>query len=207
MVSRRVLAAFFLGVVILLQPIYGVGPGLNTQYTYDTTTIDLSDNESVGKMHQLPVTEYGTGVQLDATREAANTTVTYPDSDVPPDLRTLLDFRILADDFEDQYYRIDARITDGTYRLDATPVTANTVADELAIAPETAPQPVRAVLDDEMTSRSKAPPTLVEVDDRFVLVQPVDSEQVPDPYTIPKLVAYALALAAILWAVIAARSE
>jgi len=207
MASRRTLLALLIGAVVLAQPIYGVGPGPETQYQYKATPVDFSDHESVGAMYELPAVEYGTGVQLEAVRQAANATVSYDIEDVPPDLRTLTDARFLADDFEDQYYRVDTRIGNGTVRLNATPVTASVVADELALAPDRAPDPIQRVVDGETMSRSEAPPTLVATDDRLLVVQPVESEQVPDPYAIPKLVAYALAFALILWALVAVRLE
>ena len=207
MVSTRVLLALLVGLTTLTHPVIGNGPGPDTEYTYDVTPLNFSNGESVEILYNHPEVVYGTNEQLDITRNAANETVSRPEETISGPLRELLNVQFLADDSEDQYYRIDGRILNGTFILDTDPVSARTVADVLATSPENAPQPITAAMAGDRTSDIKAPATVVRMDGDFVIVHPAESNSVPDPYAIPKIVIYAIAVVLLVWAGVMFRTE
>jgi hypothetical protein len=202
MFSRRSLLAFLIGVAVLVQPVVGNGPGPDPQYTYEVTPINLSNDEEVESMYHLPSVAYGDSLKVELTRNAVNTTISRPEETTADALKSMTDVQFLADDAEDQYYRIDARVTNGTFRLDATPVSARMVAEELAVVPENAQTPVQEAMDGEITYFCQVPAALIAKDDRFLLVQSVETELVSDPLVVPKLIVYALGIALIVWAVV-----
>ncbi|QLC34322.1 hypothetical protein EFA46_008920 [Halarchaeum sp. CBA1220] len=203
MVSARTLLALLVGLAILTHPIVGDAPGLDTQYTYEATPVDLDDGETVQSLYHLPEVAYGVASQKTAVEQAANDTVTRPVSDVPPEVERLTDVRFLADDVGDRYYRVDARIDGDTFTLDATAVDARTVAAALAVAPADAPAVVRDALDGNATSSEELPATLVRTDGGYVLVRATGTTQVADPLTIPKLALYAVGISLLVWAALA----
>lgn len=156
----------------------------------------------VESMYSLPAVAYGTGPKVEMTRNAVNTTVSRPEGAISGALRSMTDGQFLADDAEDQYYRVDARMTNGTFKLDAIPVSPRIVVEELAIAPEKAQMPIQETMNGKTTHSRRIPATLVAKDDRFLLVQPVETELVPDPLLVPKLIAYALGMALIVWSIV-----
>jgi hypothetical protein len=115
-------------------------------------------------------------------------------------LRDLIDRRFFADDDGDQYYRVDARITNGTFKLDATPVSERAVVDELGIPLSDASSPIRVAVDGDVTSLENAEPTIVADEDRALLVRIADTESVPDRLAIVKIPAYALGVALVIYA-------
>jgi hypothetical protein len=202
MFSRRSLLAFLIGVAVLVQPVVGNGPGPDPQYTYEVTPVSLSNDEMVESMYSLPEVAYSTGPKVEVTRNAVNTTVSRPEGTIDAALRSMTDVQFLADDVDDQYYRIDARITNGTFRLDATPVSARRVAEELVIAPENAHPLIQESMDGKTKHFRRVHATLVAKDDRFLLVQSVETELVPDPLVVAKLIVYTLGMSLIVWAVV-----
>lgn len=199
--SFHALFAFLVGFVLLVHPVVGNGPGSDTQYTYEITPVNISDNESVETMYHLPTVIYGTDSRVRMTRTAANTTVSRPKETISPALRGLFDVQFLADDTKDQYYRVDARIVDDEFRLDATPVSARTVAEELAVTPDTTPTTIREILNGEPAHFHRISSTLVAKDDRFLLVEPANTECVADPLAVPKLTGYAFGAALVIWSI------
>lgn len=75
------------------------------------------------------------------------------------------------------------------------------VAEVLAITPENAQILIQEVLNGKK-NHTRRVSALVAKDDRFLLVQPVKTELVSDPLVVPKLIAYALGVALIVWAVV-----
>ena len=207
MVSSRVLLILLIGMAILTQPILGNGPGPDTEYTYEVAPLDFSDNEAVEVLYNHPEVVYGTNEQLDVTRNAANETVTRSEDAVSDSLRGLVDGRFLADDFEDQYYRLDGRIENGTFELDSDSVSARTVAVALAKSPENASQPIAAAVTGDRTSDTRVAGAVVRTDDDFVIVYPTESRPVSDPYAVPKIISYALAVSLIIWAGVTFRTK
>jgi hypothetical protein len=207
MLSSRTFLAFLIGFVVLIHPVVGNGPGPDPQYTYEVTPINLSNDETVEAMYSLPAVAYGVGPQIEITKNAVNTTVSRPEGMIGHELRSMTDVQFLSDDAGDQYYRIDARVTNGTFKLDATPVSARMVAEELVIAPKEAPTLVQEVMNGTMTHWTKVPATLVAKGDRLLLVEPVETERVSDPWAVPKLIGYTLGVALILWAVVTASAS
>ncbi|MBP1955614.1 hypothetical protein J2752_002537 [Halarchaeum rubridurum] len=199
MVSARTAVVFLVGLAILCQPVVGDAPGLEDRYTYGATPLALDDGETVATLHHHPAVGYGVDDQLDAVHRAANDTVTRPADAVPPDVARLTSLRYLADDPADRYYRLDARVTDGTFRLNATSVSARAVAADLAVAPADAPAPMRDALDGNATSGQEYPAAVLRTDDGYALVRVVATERVPDPYTVPKIAAYGFAVALLVW--------
>jgi hypothetical protein len=206
-IVSRTFLAFLIGFIMLIHPVVGNGPGPDPQYTYEVTPINLSNDETVEAMYSLPAVTYGSGPQVEITRNVMNTTLSRPERIIDPALRSMTDGQFLADDAGDRYYRVDARITNGTFRLNATPVSARMVAEELAIAPEEAPTPVQEAMNGTMTHSTKVPVTLVAKADRLLLVEPVETERVSDPWAVAKLIGYALGVALILWAVVTASAS
>ncbi|WP_435096432.1 hypothetical protein [Halarchaeum sp. P4] len=207
MVSTRTLLALLVGLAILTQPVVGDPPGLDTQYTYETTPVTLEDGEAVESLYHLSAVSYGVDAQVEVTRQAANESVSRPVGDVPPEVERLTDYRFLADDAGDQYYRVDARVADGTFHVNATRVSPRDVAAALAVAPADAPTPVRDALAGDTTSRERVGATLVDTEDGYVLVRVAGTTQVADPLTIPKLAAYALGVSLLVWAALALYRE
>ncbi|MFC6963001.1 hypothetical protein [Halocatena marina] len=199
--SFRALFAFLIGFALLIQPVVGNGPGSDTQYTYEITPVNISDTESVESMYHLSAVVYGTDSQVGMTRAAASTTVSRPKETISPALSGLIDVQFLVDDTKDQYYRVDARIVDDEFRLGATPVSARTVAEELAVAPDTTPTTIREILNGEPAHFYRISPTLVAKDDRFLLVEPANTECVADPLAVPKLISYAFGAALMVWSI------
>jgi len=205
--SSRAFFALLLGMAILTQPILGNGPGPDTEYTYQVTPLDFSDNEAVESLYNHPEVVYGTNEQLDVTRNAANETFSRPEDAVSDAVRDLVDGRFLADDFGDQYYRLDGRIENGTFELDSDSVSARTVAVALAKSPENASQPIAAAVTADRTSDTRVAGAVVRTDDDFVIVYPTESRPVSDPYAVPKIISYALAVSFIIWAGVMLRTE
>ena len=205
--SSRAFFALLLGMAILTQPILGNGPGPDMEYTYQVTPLDFSDNEAVEDLYNHPEVVYGTNEQLDVTRNAANETFSRPEDAVSDAVRDLVDGRFLADDFEDQYYRLDGRIENGTFELDSDSVSARTVAVALAKSPENASQPIAAAVTADRTSDTRVAGAVVRTDDDFVIVYPTESRPVSDPYAVPKIISYALAVSFIIWAGVMLRTE
>ncbi|GAA0302506.1 hypothetical protein GCM10009066_15720 [Halarchaeum salinum] len=206
-VSARTAVVFLVGLAILTQPIVGDAPGLEDSYTYGATPLALDDGETVATLHHHPAVGYGVADQLELVHRAANDTVSQPVDAVSPAVERMTSFRYLADDPGDQYYRINARVANGTITLDATPVSARTVAEDLAIAPADAAAPVRDALDGNATSHTKYPAALVRTDGGYALVRVVATERVPEPYIVPKIAAYGFAVALLVWGVLSVYRE
>ena len=196
MPSRRILLVLA-GLAVLTQPVVGNGPGPDIDYTYEVTPVTLDDDESVAVLYEHPEVLYGTGGQVDFARDAVNETVVRP-STVTDSLRTLTDTPYLADDVNDQYYRVDARITDGQFRLDTTPVSAREVASALAIDRSDAPPAITQALDGKTTVQRATNATLVTDGEEYTMVYVGDTESNPDPLAVLKVFAYALAIVAIV---------
>jgi hypothetical protein len=196
--SGRALLAVAFGLALLAHPVVGNGPGPDERYAYSTERVDVANDEAVEVMYHHPAVAYGTGERVEAVHRAANETVRRSASAVSSDLRSLVDVQYLADDVGDQYYRLDAAVTDETYRLRATPVSAATVAAALAVDRDGAEPTIRAVLDDTATARERVNATLVDSDDGYRLVWPSESRRVPDPLAPVKVVGYGLGIALVV---------
>lgn len=203
--SARTVVAFLVGVALLLQPVVGNGPGPDARYGYETTRVDLSNDETVEEMYRLSAVAYGTSERVEAVRAAANGTFARSESAVDPYVEDLTDARYVADDVRDRYYRVDARVTDGRFRLDATPVSAAEVARDLAVEADDAAPVVRDVLDGRTTASRRADATLVADDGRYLLVWVAVAERHSDPLVIPKVLGYALGVTLVVGSLTAAR--
>ena len=195
-------AAIVAGLAVLAHPLVGNGPGPDTRYEYSASTVDVTDDETVELLYEHPAVRYGTGQQVETVRTAANGTVVRRESAVDDDLLALTDRTYLADDVGDRYYRLDARVTDGQFRLDAEAVSAATVAAELAVDPDATPRTVQRALDGETTASTRVDATVVDTAGGYRLVRVVDQRQVPDPFAVPKVLAYALAVVAVVAAAV-----
>jgi hypothetical protein len=202
MKKRQAKATIFalIGLLILAQPVVGNGPGPETQYTYEVELINLSNDESVEVLFEHPAVAYQRSSTVRVVRNGVNETFSQDSEIIAPELRDLIDRRFFADDDGDQYYRVDARITNGTFKLDATPVSERAVVDELGIPLSDASSPIRVAVDGDVTSLENAEPTIVADEDRALLVRIADTESVPDRLAIVKIPAYALGVALVIYA-------
>lgn len=205
MPSTRTVITLLAGLALLAHPVVGNGPGPETRYTYEPTTVDRSDDEAVEVLYELPEVSYGVGTQIDAVREAVNSTYRRPASAVSERVRALTDVQYLADDAGDQYYRVQAAVADDTFELDATPVSPGVVATALAVEPGAAPEAIRDALDERHTAATKENATLVVQENGYTLVRVVETETVPDPLAIPKLIGYALGVVLVTFGLVTGR--
>jgi hypothetical protein len=196
-------------VTLLLAPFAGGGLGPRTVYDYDSRAVTLSNDETVEVLYELPRVAYGAGEPLRLVREAAaNGTVDRREGSVDQAVRNLTRYRFVADDFEDRYYRIGARVEDGRFVLNAARADPESIATAFAVPAAEAPGPVREALDEgSATSPRRVNSTLVESDgeagaaggtDAPTLVVRTGSERVGDPLAVPKVVSLALGVAAIV---------
>lgn len=202
MPSMKELAGLVLGVLLVMHPVVGNGPGPDTQHSYSVTELDLTNDETVERLYKVPSVPYGTGSQIDLVRDARNETLTRPKSTLELEVINLLDVRYLADDFHDHYYRIHASITDSTFQLRAARVSAETVAKDVAVRPAGTNPVIRTVLDGQQTVSKHVNATVVRQDDQYILVQPVETQLVSDPFALVKITGYALGSVCIIGALV-----
>jgi len=207
MVVPREALLLVIGLLLLAQPVVGNGPGPETQYTYEVEPVNLSNHESVEILFEHPAVAVQRSSTVRVVRNAATETFSEEAEIVAPELRDLVDRRFFADDSGDQYYRVDARITNGTFKLDASPVSARAVVEELGVSLTDAPEPIRAAVDGDVTSRTEAQATVVTDGDRALLVRVVDTESVTDRLAIVKIPAYAVGVALVIYAGLSLRRE
>lgn len=202
MPSNKELVGLLIGVLVIMHPVVGNGPGPDTRYSYSATEVNVTDNETVEKLYRSPSVTYGSGRQVEIVRNARNKTLTRPKSMLEPEIMDLIDVRYLADDVYDHYYRIDASITNNTFQLRVARVSANTVAKDVAVTPEEANPVIRKVLDGQQTVSKRVNATVVRQDNRYLLVGPVETKRVSDPLTVVKITGYALGIALIIGALV-----
>lgn len=202
MPSKWVLAGLVVGCLLLAHPLVGNGPGADTRYSYSTTEIDLTNSERVEALYHVPSVTYGTGTQVHAVMEARNSTYTRLKSAVSPKLRDLVDTWYLADDVHDQYYRVDAYVTDGEFRLRSGTVTENQIVEEIAVNPATADPVVWEILDGQRTASKRVNATVVKRDGHYLLIRPTQTNRVSDPLAIVKVAGYALGIALVIGALV-----
>jgi hypothetical protein len=193
--------------LILAQPVVGNGPGPETQYTYEVEPIDLSNDESVEIMFEHPAVAYQRSSTVRVVRNAPTETFAEDAEIIAPELRDLTERRFFADDSGDQYYRVDARSTNGTFELDASPVSARVLVEELGVPLADAPEPIREAVEGDVRSRTKSAPAIVTDGDRALLVRVVDTESVPDKLALVKIPAYAVGVALVIYAGLSRRRE
>lgn len=185
-----------------MHPVVGNGPGPDTRYSYSVTEVDLEDNETVENLYRAPSVTYGTGSQVEIVRDARNETLTRPKSTLESTVIDLTNVRYLADDVHDHYYRVHASVANGTFQLRATRVSARTVAKNVSVTPEEADPVIRNVLDGQQTVSKRVNATVVRQDDRYLLVRPVETKRVSDPFAVVKITGYALGIALIIGALV-----
>lgn len=185
-----------------MHPVVGNGPGPDTQYSYSVTEIDVTDNETVGDLYRTPGVTYGFGSQVELVREARNETLTRPKSSLEPRVLDLIDVRYLADDVHDHYYRIHASVTNDTFQLEAARVSAKVVAKNVAVRPNEVDSVIRKVLNGQHTASKRVNATVVRQDDRYLLVRPVETKRISDPFAVVKIAGYALGIALIIGALV-----
>jgi len=200
--SRRALAGLLLGCLLLAHPLVGNGPGADTRYDYATTELDLADDEAVEDLYHHPTVDYGTEATLDAVRTALDERVTRPESATSSSLRELRDRRYVADDVRDRYYRVNASVADGQFRLRAETVSADAVARALAVETDAAPAAVRDAFAGDRTAPRRADATVIARNGSYVLVRPTETRRVADPYVVPKVIGYAVGVALVIGAIV-----
>jgi len=203
---RNAVFAVF-AVLLLLQPVVGSGPGPEAEYTHNVTEINLANHESVEIMFEHPDVAYQLSDTNALVEEATNSTVRLDPNTLSRDFQLLTDYRFLADDVHDQYYRVDARVTNGSYLLDATAVSEQSVAAELAIPLAEAEKPIRDAVEGDLTSQSKAPATIVVQNHEYLLVWVTATNQVPDRLAPVKILAYAIAISLLVFVAISESSR
>lgn len=193
----RALLALGLGLALLLAPFAAGGFGTQTVYTYEHQSLDFGNDETVEHLYELPGVRYGTGEPLRVVREAAaNGTVDRRADAVSRAVRNLTQYRFVADDFEDRYYRVGARTEDGRFVLNAARADPQSIVTAFAVPSAEAPRPVRRALDESpATSPRRVNSTLVDTDSGAVLVARTGSEQRGDPLAVPKVASLALGVA------------
>lgn len=196
--STKALIGLLIGVLLVMHPVVGNGPGPETQYSYSVTEINFANKESVEELYRTPNVTYGFGSQVELVREARNKTLTRPKSSLEPRVLDLIDVQYLADDVHDHYYRIHASVTNDTFRLQAARVSADIVAKHVAVRPDEADPVIRKVLDGQQTASKRVNATVVRQDDRYLLVQLVETKRVSDPFAVVKIAGYALGIALII---------
>lgn len=204
--SRRRGALLLLcSLLLLLHPVVGNGPGPDPQTVYSGDPVDPETEAAEGELALLPAVN-GDFVVAGTVRMAANGTFERPAANATASLRALLDAEFYWDSTREQYYAIDATLTNDSYRLTAERVTARTVADALAVPAAEAPAPVaraasaddyRAVVDRGRSAPIDDRPTLVETGEGYVFVTRA-VEPAPDPFRVAKLAGYALAGAGVV---------
>lgn len=202
MPSKKELAGILLGVLLVMHPVVGTGPGPDTQYSYSVTEVNLTNGESVEILYRSPNVTYGFGRQVEIIQNATNKTLTRPQSGLEPAVLDLADSRYLADDVHDRYYQIRASVTKDTFQLRATGISAKTVARNLAVRPEEAHPVVRKVLDGQQWVAERVNATVVREDGQYLLVRPVETKRVWDPFAVVKIAGYALGIALIIGALV-----
>lgn len=204
--SRRRGALLLLcSLLLLFHPVVGNGPGPDPQTVYSGDPIDIETEATEGELALLPAVN-GDFVVTGTIRMAANGTFERPAANATASLRALLDAEFYWDSTGEQYYAIDATLTNDSFRLTAERVTARTVAETLTVPAAEAPRPIaraaraadyRAVVDRGRTAPIDDRPTLVDTDDGYVFVTR-SVEPAPDPFRLAKLGGYALAGAGIV---------
>ena len=208
-VPARTLLALGVALALLLAPFAAGGLGPQTAYTYERQSLDFGNDETVETLYELPGVQYGTGESLRLVREAAaNGTVERDAEAVSPAVRNLTRYRFVADDFEDRYYRVGARIDDGRFVLNAARADPRSVVTAFAVPPAEAPRPVRRALDDApVTSSRRVNSTLVDADGGPVLVVRTGSERRGDPLAVPKVASLALGVVVLVGSLLSRPGE
>jgi hypothetical protein len=190
---------------LLLHPVVGNGPGPDSQTVYTGDPIDLETEAEAGELALHPAVN-GDFIVTGAVRTATDGTTEAPAANVSGNLRSLTDARFHWDGDGGQYYRVNATVREGTYRLHAEPVPARAVAAALAVPADEARRPVaraarsgnnRAIVDEGRTTPVSDEPTLVATDDGYVFVTRA-LQPAPDRFRLVKLGGYALAGAGIV---------
>jgi hypothetical protein len=202
MPSKKELAGILVGLLLVMHPVVGNGPGPDTQYSYSVTEVNLTNEESVENLYRTPNVTYGFGRQVEIVRDATNETLTRPQSGLEPKVLALTDSRYLADDVHDRYYHIQASVTNDTFQLRAVGVSAKAVASNVAVRPEEAQPVVRKVLAGQQQVAERVNATVVRKDDQYLLVRPVETKRVSDPFAVVKIAGYALGIALIIGALV-----
>lgn len=198
MPSTKQVVGLLIGVLLVMHPVVGNGPGPDTQYSYSVTEIDVANKETVEDLYRTPSVTYGFGSQVELVREARNETLTRPTSSLEPRVLDLTDVRYLADDVHDHYYRVNAFVTNDTFQLQAARVSAKVVAKDLAVRADEANPVIRKVLDGQQTASKRVNATVVRQDDRYLLIRPVETKRVSDRFALVKIAGYALGIALII---------
>jgi hypothetical protein len=202
MPSKKELAGILLGLLLVMHPVVGNGPGPDTQYSYSVTEVNLTNDEAVENLYRTSNVTYGFGRQVEIVRDATNETLTRPQSGLEPKVLALTDSRYLADDVHDRYYHIHASVTNDTFQLRAVGVSAKAVASNVAVRPEEAQPVVRKVLAGQQQVAERVNATVVRKDDQYLLVRPVETKRVSDPFAVVKIAGYALGIALIIGALV-----
>lgn len=202
MPSKKELAGILVGLLLVMHPVVGNGPGPDTQYSYSVTEVNLTNEESVENLYRAPNVTYGFGRQVEIVRDATNETLTRPQSGIEPRVLDLTDSRYLADDVHDRYYHIHASVTNDTFQLRAAGVSAKAVASNVAVGPEEAQPVVRQVLAGQQQVAERVNATVVRKADQYLLIRPVETKRVSDPFAVVKVAGYALGITLIIGALV-----
>lgn len=205
--QRRVaLLALLLGSVVFLQPVLGNGPGADTEYVYEPSTVEVNGTTEA-PLYELSAVAYASGSVTEAVWTAAeNGTYERPVSATPDAVVNLTRAAFVLDDPASQYYAVDAAVTDGRFRLTAEAVPVREVVGPLAVAPGQASAPIRDALDGAVQRPERAASTLVRDGDRYRLVVRTEAVQVSDPLTVPKLALYAVGVALLVGGLVGLRT-
>lgn len=206
---RRGVLLALCSLCLLLHPVVGNGPGPDPRTVYTGEPVDLSTEAREGDLVFHPEVN-GDFVVAGSVRRAANDSFERPADGISGNLRTLTEAEFYWDGDAGQYYAIDAAVRVGTYRLEASPVDARTVAETLAVSADNADAPVaraarppgyRAVVNEGNTGPVSDDLTLVATDEGYVIVTRA-YEPAPDPFRVVKIAGYALAGAGIVLGVL-----
>lgn len=194
---------------LLLHPVVGNGPGPDPRTVYTGEPVDLSTEAREGDLvfHSEVNSDF---IVAGSVRMAANDAFERPADGISGNLRALTGAEFYWDGDGAQYYAIDAAVRVGTYRLEASPVDARTVAETLAVSAAAAEEPVaqagqppdyRAVVDEGNTGPVSDEFTLVATEEGYVIVTRA-YEPAPDPFRFVKIAGYAVAGAGIAFGVL-----
>lgn len=197
---RRGVLLLLCSLCLLAQPVVGNGPGPDSQTVYTGEPV-APETEAVGGVLALHPGVNGDFIITGTVRRAANGTFERPAENVSGNLRALTDAEFYWDNRGQQYYAVNATVSDGIFRLRAEAVPARQVAEGLAVPVAEVSEPVaraarssnhRAVVDRDRTAPVDPDPTLVATGGGYVFVTR-SLEPARDPYRAAKLGLYALA--------------
>lgn len=198
MTPAHALLLVLCGLLVCAHPVVADGPGPDTRYVYDSTAVspaDVDDVDTAIRADSDGAVVYGDTADL--VRRAARETVRVDAESLSSSARRLREVTFVADDVRGEHYRVDLSVEDEDAVLSARPVSGRTVLSELA-TPRTETDGVVGDVVRTGVSRvwEREAGGVVRTTDGYLVVRLVESETVPDPYRLPKLVGYAVGVAA-----------